>query len=222
MTDPGIKADRQRSRTGKLIMQMAIGAVVGGALAYAFLAMVGKDVMSAADPARIVAMILGIVLVLMGLFVGFGTAAPKAGAHLLNVEDESELREQRAALGLSAVTIVLLGGIMLALAVATVGERPGALPASLAAIIIGSCLVALIALSYYMRNDYDELMLAVSAEASAWAMYACLTLFTVWGSLAHLGYATWISPLGLVCALMVIELAAIIIATARRGLLKTR
>ena len=134
----------------------------------------------------------------MGMVVGFGVAMPGPGSHLLNVEDEAELREQRSPLWRSAVVVLLVGAMMLALSLAGAGDWSGLLSPDAAAIVVGSCILGTSLLSYFGRKDNDELMRSIAREGAAWGMYACLAIFTVWGSLAHLGYVAWITPLGLV------------------------
>ena len=72
------------------------------------------------------------------------------------------------------------------------------------------------------RNDHDELMKSVSREAMTWAMYGVTVVLGVWGAAAHLGFARWISPLGAINALLIAQLAAIFLVSAKRGLLRPR
>ena len=147
---------------------------------------------------------------------------PGAGSRLLNVEDEAELREQRRPLWRSAAVVSLMGGMMLALAFAGARDWAGLLSPKAAAIVVGGCILGTSVLSYLARNDNDELMRSIAREGAAWGMYACLAIFTVWGSLAHLGFAPWITPLGLVSALLAILLIAIFTVCGARGVLKPR
>ena len=217
---PATKSKAAKSR--KLVLQLVVGAVAGAATTFAVLSALDGSGFSLDDPSRMAALLTALIFLLMGLFVGLGTAAPGPGARLLNVEDEDEIRDQRRLLGRSSVVIILIGAIMLTLALAGSANWEGFIPPRAAAAIGGVCLVGVIALSWAGRKDTDELLRSMSLEASAWAMYACLLIFTIWGSLAHLGLVAWISPLGLISTLMLVNLVAIYVVTARRGMLRPR
>jgi len=47
-------------------------------------------------------------------------------------------------------------------------------------------------------------------------------LFGGWAALAHLGYAQWITPLGLLSGLALVQLAAIFWVVGERGMLMPR
>ena len=86
------------SKVRKLAMQMVAGAAVGASVTFGLLTFVGKSRFDLDDPSRVIALVTGLVFALTGLVVGLGVMAPKSGAHLLNVEDAEELREQRGPL----------------------------------------------------------------------------------------------------------------------------
>ena len=209
-------------KTRKLVLQILFGAITGGVMTFLTLNAIEGRGFDLDNPSRVIALLIGLVFVLMGLFVGLGVAMPGAGSHLLNVEDEAELREQRRPLWRSAAVVLLMGAMMLALAFAGAGDWAGLLSPKTAAIVVGGCILGTSVLSYLARNDNDELMRSIAREGAAWGMYACLAIFTVWGSLAHLGFAPWITPLGLVSALLAILLIAIFTVCGVRGVLKPR
>jgi hypothetical protein len=211
-----------RSKTRKMLIQMVIGAIAGASVTYALLAVVEKSGFDMDDPVRLAGLAAGIVFALMGLIVGLGTLAPRSGAHLLNVEDADELREQRRPLTRGSLVMLLIGGGMLALALAGVGEGAGIVSREAAAIAVGVAFVGVAGLSIAGRGQYDELIQAVGTEAAAGGMYAVLTIFGLWAALAHLGYVDWIEPLGLLAALLAIQLGAAFWVTGRRGLLRPR
>ena len=210
------------SKTRKLVMQMIFGAIAGGAITFVTINAIEGSGFNLDDPSRVIALLVGLVFVVMGMFVGLGVAMPGPGSRLLNVEDEEELREQRQPLWRSAAVVLLVGAMMLALALAGASDWPGLLSPGAAAIVIGGCILGISLLSYLTRHDNDELMRSIAREGAAWGMYACLAIFTIWGSLAHLGYAPWITPLGMVSALLAIQLATIFVLCGVRGLLKPR
>ena len=211
-----------KSKTRKMAMQMIIGALGGAGVTFLVLRVAEGSGFDLDDPSRAMALLIGLVFASMGLLVGLGAAMPGPGARLLNVEDEQELRELRAPLWHGAVVMVLIGVMMATLALAAGSDWPGIISRSAAAFIVAACVIGTALLTYLGRNDNDELMRSTAREGAAWGMYGCLTIFTVWGSLAHLGYAPWISPLGVVSALMAIQFVAIIAVCAKRGLLKPR
>ena len=222
MTNPLAAAPTSGAKTRKTLIRMAIGAIAGASVTYALLAIVDRSGFDMDDPARLAALGAGIVFALMGLMVGLGTLAPRSGAHLLNVEDADELREQRRPLSRGSVVMLLIGAAMIALALAAVGGEAGILTREAAAIAVVVAVVGVAGLSIAGRGENDELVQAVGTEAAAGAMYAVLTLFGLWAALAHLGYVAWIEPLGLLAALLAIQLGAAFWVSGRRGLLRPR
>ena len=210
------------SKIRKMALQMVAGAIVGAAVTFAVLTFVGKSRFDLGDPARVIALCVGLVFALIGLCVALGVLAPKPGAHLLNVEDEEELREQRGQLGRAALVMLALGGAVLVLSLARVGGSPGLFSTQVAAMAAAACVVVAGVVGFAGRNDQDELMRSVSREAMTWAMYALTLLLGFWGAAAHLGFARWIGPLGLINALLIVQLVAIFAVSAKRGLLRPR
>lgn len=215
-------AQSTRSTRRKTVMQMVAGALVGGTVTFGLLTAVGRSGFDIDDPSRVLALAAGMVFALIGLLVGLGVLAPGPGAHLLNVEDADELREQRRPLWRGSIVMILVGAALLALALAAVGGAVGIISGRLAGIVFMACLVGVAIVTFASRNDQDELMQAVGTEASAVAMYATLVLFGIWSAFAHLGMVAWITPLGLLASLLALQLAAIMWVSARRGLLRPR
>ena len=211
-----------RSKTRKMVMQMVIGALAGASVTFLLLNAFEGSGFNLDDPSRVMALLVGIVFLMMGLICGFGAVMPGPGSRLLNVEDEGELRELRTQLWHGAAVMVLLGAMMGILALAGASDWAGLVSRQAAALAVAGGVLGTALLSYIARNDNDELTQSIAQQAAAWAMYACLTIFTLWGGLAHLGYAPWITPLGMVAALMAIQLVTVTVACAVRGLLKPR
>ncbi len=210
------------SKTSKMAKQMVIGAIVGAVVTIGLLTTIGKPGFDLDDPSRVVALITGLLFALTGLIVGLGVLAPKPGAQFLNVEDADELREQRGQLSRAAVVMLLLGIAVLALALAAVDRSPGLFPSDVAGLIVAISLVGVAILSFAARKDQDELMLSVGREALALAMYVVTVTIGIWAALAHLGYIQWITPLGMIGALLLSQLVAIGVVSAQRGLLRPR
>ena len=201
----------------KFFLQMLVGAVVGGASTMAILLAWGD--LDSSDPAQLVAIVTGMIYLLMGLMVGFGTIAPVTGARILNVEDVEDLRDQRTILGLSAAACVMIGLLFLVLAAVPAGGTGGLFNREVAAILAGVCLVALIVLTRLTNRRVDELTRHVSMEASSLAMQSSFIIFGGWAALAHFGFVQWIGPLALVSGLALLQLLAIFWVSGKRGLM---
>lgn len=221
MTRESIAAP-SRPNIRKMILQSIVGAVCGAIVTYLALQLVEGRGFDLDDPSRVAALGVGLVFLLMGTIVGLGVALPGPGAHLLNVEDADELREQRRPLWRSALVILLIGAMMTAFALAPGPDWVGLVSRQAAAIALAVTVVASTSLSFLGHKDQDELMRAIAREGSAWGFYASLAIFVVWGGLAHLGFVAWITPLGMVSALLAIMLAAIFIVCGVRGVLTPR
>lgn len=207
------------SKRGRLILQLAIGALLGGGVTFAVLSLLDGRISLLKDYQRLVGLSVGLMFALMALFVLLGTALPRPGSVLLNVEDADELRERSPDLRSGALTCGLIGAILLTLSLTATSDAPGLLSNAVGTIILVLGLVALTVASYAMRNMGDELDKRLSTDASALAMHASTTLFGGWGILSYLGHAPWIGPLGLLAGLTGMYLAAIMWVAGRRGLL---
>jgi cytochrome bd-type quinol oxidase subunit 2 len=200
-------------------LRMLAGAVCGAVGVIAFMEAGGKASLDSDDPGVIVAIITGLSYALMGLAVGLGALAPRQGAVFLNVEDEEEIREQRQSLLPSAASCILIGVFLLILALAPVG---GGGELTLWAAAAAACLVAMVAIALSMRKRTDELMRQISLESSALTLYVALTVLSVWGMLAHLGLAPWLTPLTLIAGLAALQLVLIFWVVQRKGLMAVR
>ncbi|HEX9954356.1 MAG TPA: hypothetical protein VGB48_03965 [Allosphingosinicella sp.] len=208
-----------KTNKGRQALKLLIGAVAGAASTILFMEMVGKSRLESGDPGVGIAIIAGLIYFVMGAGVGFGALAPRGGAVFLNVEDAEELREQRASLGPSAISCILIGAFLLLLALAPV-EKGGNL--TLWAIAAGACLAGGVAIGVATRRRADELMRQVRLEASALTLNLALVGLSAWALLAHLGFINWVTPVGLVAGLALLHLAAIFWTAARKGMMKPR
>lgn len=204
----------------KLLLQMVLGGVLGAAATGGLLMLFSSGGMDVTDPNRLAALVAGMVYALMGLVVGLGLAAPNAGAKLLNVEDAEELREERPNLWMATLGCILIGLFLLTLAAAGDGAR--LLSDDQALVLAGTSFVGLIAMNLWLKRRYDEFTRQVSVEASALAMHCALVLVGGWAALAHLGQLPWISPLGMVALLALLELGAILWVATRKGMMTPR
>jgi O-antigen/teichoic acid export membrane protein len=211
-----------RAKRGwKWVAGMALGGAAAGGLA-GFLFADRIDAMLGGpepDPSRLVAFMVALVYGATALLVLAGLVNPRIGARFLNVEDADELIEQRRQLVLSALSMLSIAGILLALAFAA---PAGPLPreAALGAAMLG--FVVLAALSARVRGMLDELMRAVSQEATVWGFHLLAVGGGVWSVAAHLGYAPAPQPLDFITAAAAALLVGAFIAVGKRGMLAPR
>lgn len=213
-----MSATAETNKVRVMVGRLLGGAVVGAAGTGLFLVFVGEPHMNLKDPSVMLAIVAGVSYVLIGLLVAVGLVAPSAGARFLNVEDAEEIREERPKLGSSALSCVLTGCFLLVLAL----SGGGVIAAGAALAIAVLCLGGMIVLGWISMKRYDELTRQMGQEASAWAFYATLLLFGGWAALAQLGFTAWVDPLGFVASLAMLQLVAIFVAVARRGLMMPR
>ena len=142
--------------------------------------------------------------------------APRAGATYLNVEDADELREQKGMLAASAIACVLTGAFLLILTFADAIGRDLALP------LAGASLVGIAVTGWMVARRQDELTKQVGLEASTLTLQIVMVLYGCWAALVALGYASWITPLAFVASLTLLQLFAIFVVIAKRGMLMPR
>ena len=207
------------TKWGRLVLQMVVGACVGGAVTAATLVLIKSNLAVFDDPQRLVAMGVGLIFLMMGAFVALGTALPRPGSLLLNVEDADELRERSPDFRKSALTCGLVGILFLVLSVTASADAPGLLGRDAGSAIAAIAFIALAIIGFAIRNMGDELDKALAREASALAMHASLILFGGWGILAFLGHVDFVGPLGLAAGMTAMYLAAIMWVIGRRGLM---
>jgi hypothetical protein len=213
-------AAAKKSLMVKQAVRMVAGAVTGAGSVILFMEAGGKTRLGSDDPGVVVALIAGLIYALMSLIVGLGAVAPRPGAVFLNVEDADELREQRSSLLPSAAAGVLFGLFLLVLAMAPEQGSGGDAGGWLAA--AASLLGAGILVTVLTKDRGDELIRQIALEAGSLTLHIAITIACVWGMLAQLGYARWITPLGLIGGLALLYLGAIFWLAGRKGLMKGR
>ena len=204
-------------RTG---MQMLVGALVGGGVMAAVLAAAGSDLLDAMGPSRVALGAVGLVYALMAALVGFGLAAPRAGAKLLNVADAEELREERRGMMRSTVTMAALGAALVLLALAR-GPcfAAGVVPADVAMGVLLIVFAAGVVASWRWRNDFDELNHQLGLEGCFWAFCLSWVLLTLWGAADFLGWGAVLTPIDVVTTLSAMMLLGAFVAIGRRGMM---
>lgn len=215
--------DNQTSSTPRWVRKLLIPALIGGVAGFAASAGMMKFIDSSAvgglDMSATVAALVGMVYVVIGFGVAFGSASPQVGAKFLNVEDADELREQKKVLGLSGVAMLMWGAALVALALAA---PDGPVPQGVALAIGLTGLVIGTVLSIQVYRASDELMLAVNLEGGALSYGLVFVVVGGWAMLAHLGYTAAPAPLDLLSLFYVLVLVASFVAVGRRGMLTIR
>lgn len=166
----------------KLLMPMALGALIGFMGATAFLRL--TDVENGLDLpiSNEIAGLIGLLYVSISLAVLLGVLMPKAGARILNVEDADELREQKKQLTLSGIGSATFGIALLTLALT--GPGLPVQPTIGVSVAIGLVLLGTIA-SAAMKTYTDELQNSLSRDAVVTAFYLVFYMGGGWSVLAH-------------------------------------
>ncbi len=210
----------QKNPARTMIVRMLLGAVVGASVTLLFLNFVVDPFIQLETGENLIAIAAGIVYVLTGLAILLGLAAPRAGAHFLNVEDADELREEGGKLGPAAVVMILTGAFLMILALS--GGEPGMMSRETGLIAALLCLGGIAIGGWISAKRYDELMRRLGLEAASLTLQLGMLAIAVWAALAHLGHVAWIGPLTLVSALALLQLFASFIVVGRHGMLKPR
>ena len=215
-----MNASAQKNPTRTMIVRMLLAAVVGASVTLLFLAFVVDPHIQLKTGESLIAIGAGIVYVLTGLCLLFGLAAPRAGAHFLNVEDADELREEGGKLRPAALVMVLTGAFLMILALS--GGEPGLMSRETGVVAALLCLGGIAIGSWVSAKRYDELMRRLGLEAASLTLQLGMLAIAVWAALAHLGHVAWIGPLTLVSGLALLQLFASFVVVGRHGMLKPR
>lgn len=203
----------------KFLTQVIGGALVGGLSAAAVLSFFGEEERFDVGGSAIAAIGVALIYVLMGVFVGVGTLFPKAGAHVLNVEDADELREEKGQLVPGAVTMVLLGAALGIVALA----GPAGIVAKELALGVAALTVAITwLLSWRTMAGADELMRAMMREGAEASYYLIFLVLGGWAMLAHLDLASAPAMLDILTAFWGLGLVGTFVACGKHGMLSPR
>jgi hypothetical protein len=211
-----MSASVQKNPMRTMLMRMLAGAIVGAAAMGLFLAFVGDPFLDMDDPAMVLASVAGVIYIVTGIMVWVGLASPRLGARFLNVEDADEIREEGGKLKPAASVMVFTGAFLLILALSGSLGRELSLAAALA------CLAGIGIGAWMAAKRYDELMRRLGMEASTLTLHLAMLLVGAWATLAHLDYVEWMSPLGTVSALALLQLFASFVVVGRHGMLMPR
>ena len=212
-------AGEARRKTRKTVLSLIGGGIIGFLGANAMMSLVKSGQLGEPDISTIAALAVGLVYALTGLIVIAGLVSPGAGARFLNVEDAEELIEQKPALVASGWGMVVMGMV---LAVIALGGKGGVIE-PLVALGLAAVLMAVGAsLSLRSLRHSDELMRAVSVEATQVSYYLLLCIVGGWAALAHVGLVAGPTMLDLLTAFWAFMLVATFWLAGRRGMLKPR
>lgn len=204
----------------KSAIRLVVGGLIGAAASAAVLSLAGSELLQAMGPSRVALATVGLVYGLMAAMVGFGLAAPRAGAKLLNVADDEELREERSGMLLSVVTMGALGLVLVLLAVARApGFAAGLVPAGVA---MGALLLSVVggaAASWAWRDRFDELNRQLGLEGCFWAFCLSWVLLTLWAAADFLGLGVSLTAIDVVTTLAAMMLLGSFVAVGRRGMM---
>ena len=208
------------ARWKRSAVRMLIGALVGAGAMSAMLGAAGSELLDAMGPSRVALGTVGLVYALMAALVGFGLAAPRAGATLLNVADADELREERRGMLLSVLVMgaLALAFIMLALARGP-GFAVGPVSATAAMAVLLIVFVGGAFASWRWQGAYDELNRQLGLEGCAWAFGLSWLLLTLWAAADFLGWGVSLTPIDVVTTLAAMMLLGAFVAIGRRGMM---
>lgn len=205
-----------KAQLQKMLIASGIGFVAGGGGMMAFLTLGFEPVW---EGGRVAVGGVGVVYLLTGLFTFLGALVPGVGAKVLNVADREELVELRTVLMGSAVSVIALGVMLLALASSGPG---GPVPDGVAIGAVGLALVTMAVVSLRQWRLYDELWRQLSWESSVFAMSILLPVLMIWAVSVRLGYLSTMEPLTVIALAAGSILVGAFIAAGRRGLLAPR
>lgn len=212
-------SQEQRAKWRKFLRQALWGGLFGAVFSLGATELVDSGMLGALGASQEAALLVGVLYGVIGLIIALGVIVPRAGATMLNVEDEGELREQRRVLGWSAGSIILMGVLLALLALS--GPAGLVAPAlALAATAAGWLLLT--GASLHLLRNMDELMRALTRETGEVAYYLVLLVCGGWALLAWLGYVPAMGMLDFLTINHVLLLVASFIASGRRGMLTPR
>lgn len=158
---------------------------------------------------------VGMLYLAFGLVVLVGAAFPRIGKRFLNVEDEAEVRDERAVLLSAAACTSLIGMALISIALVSLSlfSANGAV-----GLVIASLIASFIAYREHQRRD-DELAKVIATDAAAAAFSASSSIIVIWSLLAFFGYASPMSPLTLTATIAFCVLLGAFAAAGQRGAL---
>lgn len=211
--------DERKRKWKKAGVSSLIGAAVGAGTVSLALWAAGEGLLVAMGPSRIVLGGIGLVFVLVGAMVGFGLAAPRAGAKVLNVGDAEELVEDRPKLLSSALYMGWIGVTLVLLALARTPDFAAGIVAPGVALAALAVLMVVSLLSYTWMRSYDEFDRQLGLEGASWAFLIAAGVLLPWAALDALGWNAPLGPLDVIAVLAISLIAGSFVAVAKRGMM---
>ncbi|WP_144037929.1 hypothetical protein [Sphingopyxis sp. KK2] len=204
----------------KTALSTIVGGLVGAGAMAAMLSLAGTALLDAMGPSRVALAAVGLIYLLIAAMVGFGVAAPRAGAKVLNVADAEELRDDRANLLFSTIVMALLGATLLLLALARgPGFAAGVVSAGVAFATLALMLAGGALASWLWRDRFDELGRQLGLEGASWSFYVSWIVLTVWGAADFLGLGATLTAIDAVTVSAAALLLGSFVAIGRRGMM---
>lgn len=211
----GSAADAGGTTWKKRAVQLFAGGILGAATMYATLHFLEEGAAWDFGVDALVAMGAGVVFMLIGLIVLAGAAAPKAGKHFLEVEDEADLHYQRRELLWGGLILVMIGAVPFVLGL---GGADGLVANEVALWVIVALVAAVTLLSIVIKFRRDELNDAIVKESATYTFYAIMLFFGGWAVAAHLEYLEPFPMAAFFGGAMWIWIMMIFLAAFKRGI----
>lgn len=211
--------DERKRKWKKAGVSALIGAAVGAGSVSLALWAAGGGLLAAMGPSRIALGGIGILFVLISAMIGFGLAAPRAGAQVLNVGDAEELVEDRPKLLSSALYMGWIGVTLLLLALARTPDFAAGIVAPGVALAALAVLIAVSLLSWYWMRSYDEFDRQLGLEGASWAFLIACAVLLPWAAFDALGWNAPLASLDVIAVLAVALIAGSFVAVAKRGMM---
>lgn len=203
----------------KAMLSGLAGAVFGAGTVALMMWLAGDGLLEAMGPSRVILAGVGLIYLLVTMMIGFGLAAPRAGAKLLNVDDAEELVDDRPKLlgsalymGLAGLTLILIS-LAQAPGFANGPIVPGIAVAALAILLIASIL------SFRWLRVYDEFDRQLGIEGGSWAFLIACAILLPWGMLDALGWAVPLSSIDVISVLAASLIGGSFAAVGARGMM---
>ena len=211
--------DDRKRRWKKTAFSALAGAAFGAGSFSLLMWLAGEGLLVAMQPSRVALAGVGLVYLLTTVMIGFGLAAPRAGARLLNVGDAEELLDDRPKLLRSALYMGWAGVTLMLVALArspgfAAGPvAPGVALAALAVLLVGS--VA----SFRWLRVYDEFDRQLGLEGGSWAFLIACAILLPWAALDALGWNASLSPIDVIAVLAASLIGGSFVAVGKRGMM---
>lgn len=203
----------------KTAISTLIGAAFGAGGVSLMIWLAGDGLLQAMGPSRVALAGVGLIYLLMTAMIGFGLAAPRAGAKLLNVDDAEELADDRPKLLVSTLYMALAGLTLILIALARAPGFAGGVVAPGIALAALAILLLVSLLSYRWLRAYDEFDRQLGVEGGCWAFLIACAILLPWAALDALGWNVPLSAIDVISVLAASLIAGSFAAVGARGMM---